>query len=722
MSLGSIIGGVVGGVIGWIYGGPYGAYFGFSLGFSLGMYVDPMTPDIPSTGGPDQGLLVMSGEVGTPIIDLAGTAKVAGHLLCYGGERADPVYTEVSGGKGGGGSDSQVTGYKYYMSWAVGIIAGQADTLYTVYKNDDVVWAGELDCPASGGEETIVLTDMGSATFYFGTDDHILNSKVGALLDDPALNVPYRNLCWCFFDDCFIGSYNRAPTMRFVLKKIPEYAFSDKHEIQSYDCNPAHVMWYILHDLTGLPESWLHSTDFATIASTLWGESRGLSVLFSSQQSALNYLESVSAHVDGILRYGIDGKFHPKLIRDDYEVGDLSTINEDVMLEEPTFNRKSWIDTLNEMKVQYSEIIDVEREKPFGALYGWGDNIGNAAHDRGKFGIDTVGFNPNPLQVDSDGTKTISSSAGQEFSARILSNGILQTTGENSSGQLGLGDTVDRLNFTSVDSNTWKKVYCGLKTLFALRSDGSLYGTGDNSYGQLGLGDTDVRTSLTFIMNDVLDISVWSEHAMLIKTDTSLWIAGRNTNHQLGLDTDTTDRHIFVNGDGAAISYGTGWTSIAAGGFHSFGVKGGVLWVTGLDWNGQLGLAGANADIFTQISSGWDNIATSYDTTIGVKTDGTMWGTGDYFYGQLGLGSTGARSTFIQIGSDTDWERAEPSIYHSLAVKAGNTLWSCGNNSSGQLGLGDYDQRTSFTQISGIWKDFSCSFMSGGFSLGLKKS
>jgi alpha-tubulin suppressor-like RCC1 family protein len=419
------------------------------------------------------------------------------------------------------------------------------------------------------------------------------------------------------------------------------------------------------------------------------------------------------------LRYGTDGKFHPKLIRDDYTVGDLPTIDEDVMLEEPTFNRKSWIDTLNEMKVQYSEIIDVGREKPFGALYGWGDNSGNAAHDRGKFGIDTGLGNPNPLQV--DGETVVSHSAGGNFSARILSSGVLQTTGENGYGQLGLGDTVDRLNFTSVDENIWQKVCCGYDVLLALRPDGVLYGTGHNYYGQLGLGDTNVRTSLTFIMNGVSDISIHSDHAMIIKTDTSLWMAGKNANHQLGLDTDTTDRHVFVSGDGAAISYGIGWTCIAAGGFHSFGIKSGVLWVTGLNWNGQLGLAGANADVFTQVSSGWENIATSYDTTIGVKTDGSMWGTGAYFSGQLGLGGTGTRNTFVQIGSDTDWERAEPSIFHSLAIKTGNTLWSCGDNSSGELGLGDYDQRTIFTQIPGAWKDFSCSFLSGVFSLGLKK-
>lgn len=365
MSVGGLLGAVAGGVIGFfIGGGPAGVLYGASIGFALGMAIDPMTPDMPSPGTPDPMGQVMSGEIGEPIPDLAGTAKITGHLLCYGKERSEAVYSTSSGGGGKGGPPEpqpQVTGYRYFMSWALGVVAGPVTTLYAIYKNEDVVWEGELNCPVSGGQETVVLEGMGSATFYFGTTDHSANSKVGEIIGDASLNSPYRNLCWCFFDDCFIGEYNRTPTMKFMLKKIPEYSFSTKHGVQVYDCNPAHVMWFVLHNLTGLPETWLHSADFAAAATVLWGEDKGLSVLFDRQQNALNYLESVNVHVENILRYGTDGKFHPKLIRDDYVIGDLPLIDEDVMLEEPTFNRKSWIDTINEMKVQYSELIDADR-------------------------------------------------------------------------------------------------------------------------------------------------------------------------------------------------------------------------------------------------------------------------------------------------------------------------------------------------------------------------
>ena len=360
MSVGSIIGAIIGGIIGGIIGQGPGMLYGASLGFTLGMMIDPMTPDVPSSTTPDQSELIMSSEVGAPLCDLAGTAKITGHLLCYGAENTETQYNESSGGKGGGGGgEKTISGYKYYMSWALGIVAGPVDTLYAVYDtDDDVIWQGELNCPESGGKETITLDGLGSADFYFGTADQATNAGVAGIIDDSTLNTPYRNLCWCFLNNCYIGEYNRAPTLKFIVKKTPEYSFSVKNEIQTYDCNPMHVVWYILHDLVGLPEIWSNSADFATVASTLSDEGRGLSVLFSKQQSALSYLESINNHVDNIIRYGTDGQFHPKLIRDDYTVSELTLIDENVMLEEPTLSRGSWINTINEMKVQYSEIYE----------------------------------------------------------------------------------------------------------------------------------------------------------------------------------------------------------------------------------------------------------------------------------------------------------------------------------------------------------------------------
>lgn len=367
--MGNIVGGIVGGVVGFFMAGPAGAIAGFATGYAGMGILTAMMPDTPTPGDPNPEIQTMKSEIGLVLPELEGTAKITGQLLCFGKERNEKVYAEQASdkkGKGGkGGSSSpQVIGFRYYMSWAVGIAACPGDTnikeLFSIYKNEDseAVWSGELECPASGGQETIAISDVGTVEFYFGTNDQIANTKVGEIISDSTLNTPYRNMCWAFFDDCYIGAYNRTPSYHFIVQKITEFPFSETTAmIGSYDVNPANVLYYILSNMSGLPTSWLDSTDFGAIASTLSTESRGVSVNFGKQQSVLGYIEAINVHVDNIIRYGSDGKFHPKLIRDDYTVGSLPTIDESVLLDDPSFSRGSWIDTVNEVRVQFSEII-----------------------------------------------------------------------------------------------------------------------------------------------------------------------------------------------------------------------------------------------------------------------------------------------------------------------------------------------------------------------------
>jgi hypothetical protein len=357
--IGGLLGAVVGGVIGFFLGQPVlGALYGASLGYTVGGIIDPQRPDVKAPGIPIQGISFMSNVIGSPLPDLLGTGKIVGFLLCFGKERTAPIVQAVAGKGGGGGHQYQVVGYNYYASWAVGICLGPINSIYTIFKDsEDIVWQGVVNCPLTGGKQTIVIPNIGSVDFYFGTNDHALNTKIGQILDDPTLNYPYRNLCFAFFDDCLLGNSNRIPSMQFIIRKAPALTFSLLNEIQIYDYNPAHAIWYLLNGLTGFPEEWLHSADFLDVAEKLYTEGRGISLLIDSVQACLGYIENINAHADAILRYGSDGKFHPKLIRNDYVLNDLISIDESMLLEEPEITRKTWIDTVNELKVQYSEIV-----------------------------------------------------------------------------------------------------------------------------------------------------------------------------------------------------------------------------------------------------------------------------------------------------------------------------------------------------------------------------
>ena len=371
----AVVSGIVGAIYGFVKGGPWGAVAGFVIGAGLSLLSSAMQPDVSQPGVPIQQLQMPSNIIGEVIPDVLGTVKVCGTFLCFGHERSEKETTST-GGKGGDETES-VTGYRYYMTWAQAICLGPVDTVYSVFKDDDVVlWSGELNRPVSGGMETITVPDYGTISFYFGTTDQAANTAVGGLISDATLNSPLRGLCYAVFNDFYIGEYNRCPAIKFVLKKTPVIsALSANNTVGDYDYNPIHALWYVLHDLAGLPDTWLHDADFIAAAATIKTEGLGVSMLLDRYQTAIDYLETINSHINSIIRYGNDGKFHPKLIRNDYTVGTLPLIDESIVLDDPALSRKSWIDTINEVKVQYSEICYPGVGATGGAVYCKNDYI-----------------------------------------------------------------------------------------------------------------------------------------------------------------------------------------------------------------------------------------------------------------------------------------------------------------------------------------------------------
>lgn len=353
MSTGQIIGGIIGGVIGFMIGGPIGAAIGAGIGMGIGMMADPVQPDIPAPGQPDTAALsVNQVKEGALVTDVLGTTKItaAATYMWYGGQRMEEIVQEVEqpGGKGGGGGEAteQVVGYKYFLSWALGICKGPVDYCYAIDKVD--LRVAQFFGPPGGGGGEVALTlggGLGSGTFFFGTDDQDTYSAY--------LNHPYRGLCYLMLDDCHIGGYNRAPNMRFIVTKRPNFAFTVHENIGAFDYNPACAIWYIFTEMLGLPESYLDSTSFSAAATTLYTEGLGISISFNKQQSATTYIETILKHIEGIVRYENDGKFHLKLLRADEEIGGLPVVTEDEIIDDLEINRKSWLDVITEIKIQY---------------------------------------------------------------------------------------------------------------------------------------------------------------------------------------------------------------------------------------------------------------------------------------------------------------------------------------------------------------------------------
>ncbi len=306
---------------------------------------------------------------------------------------------------------------------------------------------------------------------------------------------------------------------------------------------------------------------------------------------------------------------------------------------------------------------------------------GSGALGYGAFGESLAPYRaPVPFQLAAD----IASLAHSSGHTLILKrDGTLWALGQNSSGQLGTGDTTTRSAPVQIASAVAACAVGSTHSLF-LKTDGTFWGMGANSSGQLGDSSTTNRTAPVQIATAVRTFAAGGSHTLFIKTDGTLWACGSNASGQLG-DGSTTNRT-------TPVQIASSGRAVAAGSRHSLFVStDGTLRAMGSNASGELG------DGTTTARSTPVQVATSVDSvsahsggghTLVLKTDGTLLGMGANGSARLGLGDTVNRSTPTPI--DTGVLSCSAGISHSLWVKTDHSLWGAGDNSLGQLGLGHY--------------------------------
>ena len=288
--------------------------------------------------------------------------------------------------------------------------------------------------------------------------------------------------------------------------------------------------------------------------------------------------------------------------------------------------------------------------------------------------------------------------------------GGAQGIGLNTYGQLGTINTTTYSSPITIPNYNWidvalskKEVTAGVPTLYAIDGNGFPIGTDVANYSN------NFTCSYSSMFN--------------IKSDGTLWAWGSKDAGQLGLR-DLIDRY-------SPIQVGTlsNWSQAEGGFFHSAAIKtDGTLWTWGQNNLGQLGISSTiqkNSPTQTYIAAfnfknilpnystktnpiniNWNTFACGYKHTIGLKTDGTLWGWGNNNFGQLGIGDVAVRNSPIQVGTSSDWSKVAGGAYHVLALKTNGTLWACGYNGLGSLALGDRTNRSSMVQI-GTLSDWS---------------
>lgn len=270
----------------------------------------------------------------------------------------------------GGSSKRVVVGYKYYLTVHAALCHGPVDAVTQLIVGERVAWTGNatssgpinVNAPQlfggekrEGGVSGRVDIMMGEASQ--GMNEHLVAMHGGSV---PA----YRGIVTTLFRRFYwaaMNPYFKAPWWR-VKRILQGWStgsawYPEKAAIGSYDMNPAHIIYQCLTDREwGMGYSPSDIGDsFPVAADKLYAEGFGLSMMWSEQTSIQDFIAIVLDHINATLSLDLStGKFELLLVRDDYVVGDLSTLDPSNIIEFRSFQRTAWGDTANEVTVVYT--------------------------------------------------------------------------------------------------------------------------------------------------------------------------------------------------------------------------------------------------------------------------------------------------------------------------------------------------------------------------------
>ncbi|KAL0478844.1 hypothetical protein AKO1_008246 [Acrasis kona] len=257
---------------------------------------------------------------------------------------------------------------------------------------------------------------------------------------------------------------------------------------------------------------------------------------------------------------------------------------------------------------------------------------------------------------------------------------IVCSSGENDHGQCGHGDT-DRLVQSKQINTTFtpKLVSSGFNHTCIITEDNEIYCCGANESGQLGLGDYVDRNTLCKVdynipRNKRFDVASCNNHTILLTSDGELHTCGENAYGQLCYTTEDTKSNVFARVPGF---YNI--VSATCGGNHTlFLTDSGEVFGSGHNCFGQLG-SGQQLNQTTPLKHAIDKkiirMSTGFAHLIITTEDGKLYG-------------SGLNHVVLNVGTITHYSSQVNTSHRPVShLSDNNELYGSGSNEYGQLGL-----------------------------------
>jgi len=240
-----------------------------------------------------------------------------------------------------------------------------------------------------------------------------------------------------------------------------------------------------------------------------------------------------------------------------------------------------------------------------------------------------------------------------DYKYEFILNSKTQSRGDNYSGQLAVGDTDDRTNWTDT-GHAMEKVMIGNASTFGLDS-GDLYFSGNSENEWSGLGGTDENKLEWWLSyQNVIEVSTYDKAAMLLTESGNVYSTGRDLTGRTGIGTDTVTQWTEAYDGGNAIR-------VLAAGFGALITDNNDLYVCGAyeRFSGPDCLISDSTDTFTKAYENMKHYGLTYtDNFSYVKQNDEIWinyySEDAAFYGDRTLSRNFYSNFTIELEEDID--------------------------------------------------------------------
>ena len=297
--------------------------------------------------------------------------------------------------------------------------------------------------------------------------------------------------------------------------------------------------------------------------------------------------------------------------------------------------------------------------------------------------------------------------AGRAFSLVLKDDGTLLGAGVNTAGQLGLEPRENKRVLLRVIDTGVAKIGAGLEHTVYIKSDGKVYTLGRNIEGQYGngtfaqVGDVNTYTPVLTSNSGIKDILPGQDGTFFIKDNGTLAGCGRNIENQLLIH---NQRLVFqvtdLKNSVAKACIGDGFSLVLddSGSLTVYGTQSPVVFTQSIPDESAIAEREHISSVKKILDSGVKAVRAEKRHRLIVMEDGSLWGYGSNFHGELGQSSAEYFYNPVKI-MNANVADVEPGLDYTLILMDNGDVYACGKNSDGQLGTGDLQDKFSPVKV-----------------------